>query len=70
MRVGNTLDQALMNMSARIQSRQLDTAITSVLVGIQVGGNLPTVLETTASSIRDMRRLEGVVRSKTGEARA
>lgn len=70
MRVGNTLEQSLVNMSSRIGSRQLDAALSSVLVGLQVGGNLPIVLETTAGTIRDMRRLEGVVQSKTGEARA
>jgi tight adherence protein B len=70
MRVGNTLEQSLVNMSARVGSRQLDAALSSVLVGLQVGGNLPLVLETTAGTIRDMRRLEGVVQSKTGEARA
>jgi tight adherence protein B len=70
MRVGSTLDQALVNMSARVGSAQLDTALSSVLVGLQVGGNLPLVLESTASAIREMRRLENVVRAKTGEARA
>jgi tight adherence protein B len=70
MRVGNTLEQSLVNMSARVGSRQLDAALSSVLVGLQVGGNLPLVLESTAGTIRDMRRLEGVVQAKTGEARA
>jgi tight adherence protein B len=70
MRVGNTLEQSLVNMSARVGSRQLDAALSSVLVGLQVGGNLPMVLESTAGTIRDMRRLEGVVQAKTGEARA
>jgi tight adherence protein B len=70
MRVGNTLEQSLVNMSSRVGSRQLDAALSSVLVGLQVGGNLPIVLETTAGTIRDMRRLEGVVQAKTGEARA
>ena len=67
MRVGNTLEQALVNMSARIGSRTIDSALSSVLIGLQVGGNLPVVLETTAATIREMNRLEGVVRTKTGE---
>lgn len=70
MRVGNTLEQALINMSARIGSRTIDSALSAVLIGLQVGGNLPTVLENTAATIREMNRLEGVVRSKTGEGRA
>jgi tight adherence protein B len=70
MRVGNTLEQALVNMSARIRSRSVDAALSAVLIGLQVGGNLPVVLETTAATIREMNRLEGVVRTKTSEGRA
>ncbi len=70
MRVGNTLEQALMNMSARIGSRTIDSALSAVLIGLQVGGNLPVVLENTAATIREMNRLEGVVRTKTSEGRA
>ncbi len=70
MRVGNTLEQGLLNMSARVGSRMVDSALSSVLVGLQVGGNLPAVLETTASTIREMNRLDGVVKTKTSEGRA
>lgn len=69
MKVGATLDQALLHMAARIGSRQLDSALSSILIGRQVGGNLPKVLETTASTLREMRRLEGVVRTKTAEGK-
>jgi tight adherence protein B len=70
MRVGSTLEQALLSMSARLGSRDLDSALSAVLIGLQVGGNLPAVLESTAATIREMGRLEGVVRTKTSEARA
>ena len=59
-----------MVMSARVGSRSLDTALSAVLIGLRVGGNLPVVLERTAASIREMNRLMGVVRTKTSEARA
>ena len=70
MRVGNTLEQSLVNMSARVGSRAIDSALSAVLIGLQVGGNLPQVLENTAATIREMNRLEGVVRTKTSEGRA
>jgi tight adherence protein B len=70
MRVGSTLEQALLNLSARVKSPDLDTALSSLLIGLQVGGNLPVVLENTAATIREMARLQGVVRTKTSEARA
>lgn len=69
MRVGSTLDQALLMMANRVGSRQLDTALSSVLVGRQVGGNLPKILDSTAQSLREMKRLEGVVRTKTAEGK-
>jgi tight adherence protein B len=70
MRIGSTLEQALLNMSSRIRSPDLDAALSSLLIGLQVGGNLPLVLETTAATIREMMRLQGVVRTKTSESRA
>jgi tight adherence protein B len=70
MRVGNTLDQSLLNIAARVQSKSLDNALSAVLIGRQVGGNLPKVLETTALAIREMSRLEGVVKTKTAEGKA
>lgn len=69
MKVGATLDQALLHMAARVGSRQLDSALSSILIGRQVGGNLPRVLETTAETLREMRRLEGIVRTKTAEGK-
>ena len=69
-KVGSTLDQALLHMAARVGSRQLDSALSSILIGRQVGGNLPRVLETTAGTLREMRRLEGVVKTKTAEGKA
>jgi tight adherence protein B len=70
MKVGSTLDQALLNMGGRIGSRQLDTALSAVLIGRQLGGDLPRILETTANTMREMIRLEGVVKSKTAEGKA
>ncbi|MDB4943903.1 MAG: Flp pilus assembly protein TadB [Labilithrix sp.] len=69
MKVGSTLDQALLHMAARVGSRQLDSALSSILIGRQVGGNLPKVLETTANTLREMKRLEGVIRTKTADGR-
>jgi tight adherence protein B len=70
MRVGSTLEQGLLNMSSRLRSPELDAALSALLIGLQVGGNLPRVLESTAETIREMSRLEGVVRTKTSDGRA
>jgi tight adherence protein B len=70
MRVGSSLEQVLLFMAGRIGSRQVDSAFAAILIGRQIGGNLPKILETTATSLREMARLEGVVRSKTAEGKA
>jgi tight adherence protein B len=69
MKVGSSLDQALLSMASRVGSRQLDSALSSILIGRQVGGNLPKVLESTAHTLREMKRLEGVIKTKTADGR-
>lgn len=70
MRVGSTLDQALGNLSARVHSFQLDAAMSCLLIGRQTGGNVPQILDGAAHTLREMTRLQGVLRSKTAEGRA
>jgi tight adherence protein B len=69
MRVGSSLDQALLNFSWRVQSPSLDALLSAVLIARRIGGRLPDILETTASTLREMARLDGVLRAKTAEAR-
>ena len=57
-------------MSASLQSRALDSALSAMLIGLQIGGDLSGVLENTAATIREMNRLEGVIRIKTSKGRA
>lgn len=70
MKVGSTLEQALLNVATRVNSRSFDAALSAVMIGKQVGGDLPLILDRTAASMREMERLEGVVRSKTAEGKA
>jgi tight adherence protein B len=70
MHVGCTVDEALLEMSIRVGGRNLDTALSAILIGRQVGGHLPTVLETTAAAMREMDRLEGVIKTKTAQERS
>jgi tight adherence protein B len=70
MRVGSSLDQALLLMASRIGSRQVDSALSALLIGRQVGGNLPKILDATSASLREMGRLEQMVKAKTAEGKA
>lgn len=69
MKLGTPLDQAILNMSARLNSRLVSSSLATILVGRQTGGDLPAILEQSASTLREMQRLEGVVRTKTAEGR-
>ena len=69
-RLGSPIDQALLNMGVRVGSRALSGCIATLLIARQTGGDLPRILEDSAASLREMARLEGVVRAKTAEGKA
>lgn len=70
LRLGSSVDQALLSLGARVRSATLDAGLLSILIGRQVGGDLTKVLETTAATLREATRLQGVLRTKTAEGRA
>jgi tight adherence protein B len=69
MRVGTTLDEALLHMAERVGSTRLDSVLSAIVLGRRIGGDLPRVLENIAASIRELYRLEAVLRAKTAEAK-
>lgn len=58
MRVGSALDAALLAMASRARSSSLDVVVSALLIARQTGGDLPRILETTATSLRELKRLE------------
>ncbi len=68
--LGTPFDKAIQNVADRIGSRTFSTAFATILIGRQTGGDLSRILEESASTLREMARLEGVVRSKTAEGRS
>lgn len=68
-RLGRSLDEALGAVVTRAGSPKLATVLISLLIGRQVGGNLVKTLETTAATLRELERLEGVLRQRTAEGR-
>ena len=69
-RLGATLEQSLSAMAKRINSRIVTANMATLLVGRTTGGELPILLEETAASLREMARLEGVVRTQTAQGKA
>jgi tight adherence protein B len=57
-RVGSTLEESLLAMAARVQSISLDVLVSALLIGRQTGGDLPRILEGTAGSLRELKRLQ------------
>lgn len=68
--LGSSLDSALQSAASRVGSRSFSSVIATLLVARQTGGRLPHILERTAKTLREMQRLEGVVRTKTAEGKA
>jgi tight adherence protein B len=68
--LGTPLDRALAAMAGRIGSPIASSALATLRVARASGGDLSATLETSAAALREMARLEGVVRTKTAEARA
>lgn len=68
--LGTPLDVALDNMASCINSNTLSSTVLALKVARRSGGNLPEMLTSAAASLREMSRLEGVLRTKTAEGKA
>jgi tight adherence protein B len=68
--LGTPLDRALDNFAQRIPSKTLAGTTLALKVARRSGGNLPEMLESAAVALRELARLEGVVRTKTAEGKA
>ena len=68
-RLGKTEDDALRNLANRSDQPLFKTAVTAIIVGKTSGGSLEKILSGTSASIRELKRLDGVLKTKTSEAR-
>lgn len=67
--LGTPTQQALENMSKRIESEDLDLIITAILIQRQVGGNLAEVLDTISETIRERLRINGEIKTLTAQGK-
>lgn len=67
--VGATLEQALENMTRRVQSPDFDLVVTAVLIQRQVGGNLANILNTISDTIQERIRMRREVLALTAQGR-
>lgn len=66
---GSSAEEALTNMSARINSSDFELVVTAVLIQRQVGGNLAEVLDNIANTIRERVRIKGEIKTLTAQGR-
>lgn len=67
--LGVSIDEALRSLGDRVGCVTFDLMLSGILIGRQIGGNLPDILETNSGSIREMARIQNVIRSKTAEGK-
>lgn len=68
-KLGTPLDTAMINMQNRVPARNLQLAVSALLIGRTVGGNIPKILEDIANTIRESYRLERVIDTQTAQGK-
>jgi len=69
MNLGTPTEEALLNLTSRVESEDLDLVITAVLIQRQVGGNLSEVLDNISHTIRERIRIKGEIKTLTAQGR-
>ena len=69
MNLGVALQPALNNLVRRVASEDLELMVTAINIQSQVGGNLATVLDSIAFTIRERVRIVGEIRTLTAMQR-
>jgi tight adherence protein B len=67
--VGATTEQALVDLTERVGSYDLDLVVTAILIQRTVGGNLSEILDTVAHTMRERARIKGDIQTMTGQQR-
>ena len=69
MQLGMALQPALNNLVRRLDSEDLELMVTAIQIQSQVGGNLATVLDSIAFTIRERIRIKGEINTLTAMQR-
>jgi tight adherence protein B len=67
--VGSSMEEALLTLSQRANSYDLEIVITAVIIQRTVGGNLGEILNNVAHTMRERGRIRGQIRSLTSQQR-
>lgn len=69
MNVGSSVEEAMLGLSERGASYDLDLVVTAILIQRSVGGNLSEILETVANTMRERVRIRGEINTLTAQQR-
>jgi tight adherence protein B len=69
MQLGVAMQPALNNLVKRVASEDLELMVTAIQIQSQVGGNLATVLDAIAFTIRERIRIQGEIQTLTAMQR-
>lgn len=69
MKLGNTIEKSLSNMSDRINSSDFKLLVSAVLIQRQVGGNLSEILSNIAGTIKERFKIKNEIKVLTTTAR-
>ena len=67
MNIGSSAEEALVALSERSSSYDLDIVVTAILVQRTVGGNLGEILDTVADTMRERIRIRGEIQTLTAQ---
>ena len=67
--LGATTEEALIRLTERVPSADLDLAITAMLIQRQVGGNLAEILDNISQTIRERVTLQSEVKALTAQGK-
>ncbi|MEN9796850.1 MAG: hypothetical protein RL653_546 [Pseudomonadota bacterium] len=68
-KLGVPLEEALINMSKRVGSDDLELVVVATNIARQLGGNMAEMFETISATIRERFRLEGKIDALTSQGK-
>jgi tight adherence protein B len=68
-KLGRTIFEALENFAARVKVKGTSEAVAAAIIGSRTGGNVSEIIHSTATTLQEMNRLDGVMKTKTSEGR-
>lgn len=69
-RFGMSIDAALDGVRKRVQTQNTNISFGALIIGTQLGGRIPEVLNRIVTTIREVDRVEGRLKALTAQGRA